>query len=90
MLVIGSSNLSRPALKTGVEWNVVFSAAEDSLEQSLASAFMNLWGLATILTSEVCERYATSARKAREVRIEPEAQGVSEPMPDLARGKKVR
>ena len=82
MLVIGSSNLSRPALKTGVEWNVVFSAAEDSLERSLASAFMNLWELATNLTSEVCERYASAARKAREVRVEPEAQDVNEPMPD--------
>jgi len=82
MLVIGSSNLSRPALKTGVEWNVVFCAAEDSLERSLALAFMNLWGLATILTSEVCERYATAARKAREVRVEPEAEDISDPMPD--------
>jgi superfamily II DNA or RNA helicase/diadenosine tetraphosphate (Ap4A) HIT family hydrolase/HKD family nuclease len=82
MLVIGSSNLSRPALKTGVEWNVVFSAAEDPLERSLALAFMNLWGLATILTSEVCERYATAARKAREVRVEPEAEDISDPMPD--------
>jgi superfamily II DNA or RNA helicase/diadenosine tetraphosphate (Ap4A) HIT family hydrolase/HKD family nuclease len=81
-LVIGSSNLSRSALKTGVEWNVVFCAAEDSLERSLASAFMNLWGLATNLTSEVTERYATAASKAREVRVEPEAQDVSEPMPD--------
>jgi diadenosine tetraphosphate (Ap4A) HIT family hydrolase/HKD family nuclease len=82
MLVIGSSNLSRPALKTGVEWNVVFSAAEDSLVRSLALAFTDLWVLATILTSEVCERYATAARKAREVRVEPEAQDGSEPMPD--------
>ncbi|MBV8375659.1 MAG: DEAD/DEAH box helicase family protein [Verrucomicrobia bacterium] len=82
MLVIGSSNLSRPALKTGVEWNVVFCAAEESLERSLLSAFMNLWGLATTLSSEVCDRYATEATKAREVRVEPEAQDVSEPIPD--------
>jgi HKD family nuclease len=81
MLVIGSSNLSRPALKTGVEWNVVFSAAEDSLERSLASAFMNLWELATTLTSAVRDRYAAAATKARAVRVEPKAQDVSEPMP---------
>ena len=82
MLVIGSSNLSRPALETGVEWNVVFRAAEDSLERIVASAFMSLWGLATPLTSEVSERYATATKKAREVRVEPEAQDVSEPMPE--------
>jgi superfamily II DNA or RNA helicase/diadenosine tetraphosphate (Ap4A) HIT family hydrolase/HKD family nuclease len=81
MLVIGSSNLSRPALKTGVEWNVVFSAAEDSLERSLASAFTSLWEIATTLTSEACDRYAAAATKAREVRVEPEAQDVSEPLP---------
>jgi diadenosine tetraphosphate (Ap4A) HIT family hydrolase/HKD family nuclease len=90
MLVIGSSNLSRPALKTGVEWNVVFSAAEDSLERSLALAFMNLWGIATILTSEVCERYATAARKAREIRGEPEAQDSATRCRTLARGRKKR
>ena len=68
MLVIGSSNLSRPALETGVEWNVVFRAAEDALERSVASAFMNLWGFGTPLTADVTERYATAARKARQVR----------------------
>ena len=81
-LVIGSSNLSRSALKTGVEWNVVFCAADDSLERSFASAFTNLWALATILTSEVSERYAAAARQSREFRVEPEAQDVTEPMPD--------
>jgi len=82
MLVIGSSNLSRPALKTGVEWNAVFCQSEDSLERSFASAFMSLWGLATTLTLEVSQRYETAARRARELRVEPEAQDVSEPIPD--------
>ena len=82
ILVIGSSNISRPALKTGVEWNVVFSPAEDLLEQNLVSAFMNLWELAATLTSEVSERYETAARKARELRVEPESQDTIEPMPD--------
>jgi superfamily II DNA or RNA helicase/diadenosine tetraphosphate (Ap4A) HIT family hydrolase len=83
LLAVGSSNLSRPALETGLEWNVVSSfAAEDSLERSLESAFTDLWGHATRLTSEVTERYAIAARKAREVRVEPEAQDVREPMPE--------
>jgi superfamily II DNA or RNA helicase len=79
MVVVESSNLSRPALKTGLEWNLVYCfAAEDSLERSLKSAFTDLWGLATTLTSEVVEDYAIAAKKAREVRVEPEAQDVSE------------
>ena len=83
MVVIGSSNLSRPALKTGLEWNVVSSfTVEDSLERSLKSAFTDLWDLATRLTSEVVERYAIAAKKAREVRVRPEAQDAGEPMPE--------
>jgi superfamily II DNA or RNA helicase len=47
-----------------------------------ALALPNLWGLSTTLTSEVAERYSILAKKAREFRAEPEAQDVSEPMPE--------
>jgi hypothetical protein len=75
--------MSATGLETRIEWNLVSCfALGDSVEQSLKSAFTNLWGLSTTLTSEVAERYSIFAKKAREFRAEPEAQDVSEPMPE--------
>ncbi|MEY3205408.1 MAG: hypothetical protein RLZZ21_1739 [Planctomycetota bacterium] len=73
IVVVGSSNLSRAALETGVEWNLVIeSGASDCLKArgasqgntaanpiavELKTAFDDLWQQSTPLSAEVVERY---------------------------------
>ena len=69
IVVVGSSNLSRAALQTGIEWNIVGKTwGNDALDRELAAAFDDLWQQATPLSPEVVERYAARAAEAAEVR----------------------
>lgn len=63
-LVVGSSNLSRPALQTGVEWNLIVDSAAntDPIQQQAASAFQSLWDHATPLSAEVIGEYRRRAQ----------------------------
>ena len=65
IVVVGSSNLSRAALETGVEWNLVGeTSGSNSLDRELATAFDDLWQQATQLSAAVVERYAARAAEA--------------------------
>ncbi|NBV46386.1 MAG: HIT domain-containing protein, partial [Planctomycetia bacterium] len=69
IVVVGSSNLSRAALESGVEWNLVGETAGDApLHRELAAAFADLWEQATPLSADVVERYAARATAAAELR----------------------
>ena len=59
IVVVGSSNLSRAALETGVEWNLVGeTSGSGGLDRELIAAFDDLWQQATPLVADVIERYA--------------------------------
>ena len=69
IVVVGSSNLSRAALVSGVEWNLVGETSGDhALDRELIAAFDDLWQQATPLSADVVERYATRAAPAAELR----------------------
>ena len=59
IVVVGSSNLSRAALVSGVEWNLVGeTSGSGALDRELIAAFDDLWQQATPLSADVVERYA--------------------------------
>ena len=69
IVVVGSSNLSRAALETGVEWNLVGeTSGNDALDRDLVAAFNDLWQQATSLSAKVVERYAARAAAAAQLR----------------------
>ena len=69
IVVVGSSNLSRAALETGVEWNLVGETSGSAkLDRELAAAFDDLWQQATRLSAAVVERYAARAAEAAALR----------------------
>jgi superfamily II DNA or RNA helicase/diadenosine tetraphosphate (Ap4A) HIT family hydrolase/HKD family nuclease/SOS-response transcriptional repressor LexA len=69
IVVVGSSNLSRSALVSGVEWNLVGeTSGSGDLDRELATAFDDLWQQATPLSADVVERYAARAAEAAELR----------------------
>lgn len=73
-LVVGSSNLSRPALVSGVEWNLIgHTSGDQPIDSALAAAFDDVWSQATPLDHELVARYAAAAAKVRSVFVEPEA-----------------
>ncbi len=69
IVVVGSSNLSRAALETGVEWNLVGeTSGSGKLDRELTAAFDDLWQQATQLSATVVERYAARAAEAATLR----------------------
>lgn len=79
LVVIGSSNISKPALETGIEWNLLGNVPPgQELHGELLNAFSDLWKQSTVLTATVVQRYAELAAQSRRRIIEPEAQDVSE------------
>ena len=69
IVVVGSSNLSRAALESGVEWNLVGeTSGSGDLDRELIAAFDDLWQQATPLSADVVERYAARAAPAAELR----------------------
>jgi diadenosine tetraphosphate (Ap4A) HIT family hydrolase/HKD family nuclease len=63
IVVVGSSNLSRAALVSGVEWNLVGETSGDApIDRELVAAFDDLWQQATPLDADVVTRYVTPSR----------------------------
>ncbi|XZE17519.1 DEAD/DEAH box helicase family protein [Pirellulaceae bacterium SH449] len=76
-IAVGSSNLSRPALVTGVEWNLLSSTSKNlPAHDAFESEFNLLWSIATPLTLEIATAYASKAMEYRERHFEPERQDI--------------
>jgi superfamily II DNA or RNA helicase/diadenosine tetraphosphate (Ap4A) HIT family hydrolase/SOS-response transcriptional repressor LexA len=79
IIVVGSSNISKPALETGIEWNLIGNfAPSEKLHTELLGAFAVLWNQSTILTETLVQQYASLALKSRKLIVQPEARDVSE------------
>nr|WP_211194023.1 DEAD/DEAH box helicase family protein [Pyxidicoccus fallax] len=75
---VGSSNISRAALKTGIEWNLRVERDRDPRAwNEVVEAFEGWWKRATPLDADWVERYARRARDASrnlppgDVEVEP-------------------
>ena len=75
LAVVGSSNLSRAALVSGVEWNVLLHDGAAQLHDELNSAFSALWDHAVPLSPVVIAEYTASAAAARAApSLQPETE----------------
>ncbi|MEX1026705.1 MAG: DEAD/DEAH box helicase family protein [Candidatus Paceibacterota bacterium] len=76
---VGGSNLSKPALLSGVEWNLLSTdTASEPSHAQVADEFESLWQVASPLTPQLVERYAGSAEKYRREHFLPESEDVPE------------
>lgn len=79
LISVGSSNLSRAALQTGIEWNLLSSGSTAShAHRQFASEFEALWQQAAALTPELIDGYADRAQVFRQISFEPEACDIRE------------
>lgn len=73
-IAVGSSNLSRPALITGIEWNLTSTASQElPAHVAFESEFNALWNSASPLNVELADAYAARAEQHRKQHFEPEA-----------------
>ena len=78
LLVVGSSNLSKAALETGVEWNLIGqTTGSEPIDLSLAETFNDLWQQATPLDDALVASYALHAKEAHRKFIPPESVDLS-------------
>lgn len=72
-IAVGSSNLSGPALQTGIEWNLLSTQpVPSSVHQQVAAEFAALWEIATPLTPVLIDDYAKHAKEYRQQHFQPE------------------
>lgn len=86
VIVVGSSNLSRPALQTGVEWNLLSDKqAAPEVHEQVQWEFESLWQIASELSSELLTAYAKNSKSFRTTHFEAERvdqrQGSFDPRP---------
>ncbi len=73
-IAVGSSNLSRPALVTGVEWNLLSTSSQSmSAHSEFADRYDALWRVATPLTTAVIETYSQRVLEFRKLHFEAES-----------------
>ena len=76
---VGSSNLSKAALVSGVEWNLLSSStASEPSHVQFSEEFDALWQAASPLTPELVASYAISAAKYSQQHFVPEAKDAQE------------
>ncbi len=76
-VAVGSSNLSRPALETGIEWNLLFSNHEHSgIPSDFEREFNALWQVSADLNEEIVTQYENQVAKYRKSKFEPESQDI--------------
>lgn len=57
-ILIGSSNLSRSALTSGIEWNYAFSSqGNEKSTEKIVKSFEDLWSSSILLTEDSIEEY---------------------------------
>jgi superfamily II DNA or RNA helicase/diadenosine tetraphosphate (Ap4A) HIT family hydrolase len=79
---VGSSNISRAALRTGVEWNLRVDRHRDpDAFRAVAEAFESCWSRARPLTPDWVEAYARRAKQAQFAL--PPGEADEEPSGDL-------
>lgn len=77
---VGSSNLSRPALETGIEWNLRVDRDRDTLAYArICEAFEQLWQRARPLDADWIADYAKRAHSAQ-VPLPPGEEDKPEPL----------
>ena len=65
-IAVGSSNLSRPALQTGIEWNLLSTSPHGlGVHRDFEVEFTTLWNVATPLTPDVVAEYTANAKAYR-------------------------
>ncbi len=68
-IIIGSSNLTRAALKTNVEWNVeIISKKDESFVQQVLTEYQTLWNRSQIPTEDFLDHYRSIYRSTRQVK----------------------
>lgn len=81
-LVVGSSNLSRPALKDGVEWNLLVSGTDSQLaRQDALIEFNRLWDCASELSPPLIASYEQARDASRQTQFHPLPKEVAEAVP---------
>jgi superfamily II DNA or RNA helicase/diadenosine tetraphosphate (Ap4A) HIT family hydrolase/HKD family nuclease/phage repressor protein C with HTH and peptisase S24 domain len=81
IIAVGSSNLSGPALKTGIEWNLLSTReSAPKAHQQTTAEFARLWELSSPLTPTLLDAYAEHADAYREHNFQPEIKDAREPL----------
>ncbi|MEW4530638.1 DEAD/DEAH box helicase family protein [Maioricimonas sp. JC845] len=81
IISVGSSNLSGPALQSGIEWNLL--SAQDSAplaHRKMKEEFADLWQMSSPLTLSLIDAYAEHATTYRRDHFQPEAEDAREPI----------
>ena len=81
-LVVGSSNLSRTALKDGLEWNLLVSGADSRVaRQDALIGFNQLWKCSSPLSVQLLDSYEKAHSVFRRTQFLPTPQDVEAPLP---------
>lgn len=74
-IAVGSSNLSGPALQTGIEWNLLSTQAAPTVaHRQAATEFSSLWDNVSPITAELIDQYAQHATAYRSKHFQPETK----------------
>jgi hypothetical protein len=81
-LVIGSSNLSRSALRDGLEWNLMVSGdGSRTARRDALAAFNQLWDCASKLSTQLLDSYQKAYSTFLRTQFHPTPQEAGEPLP---------